>query len=169
MDEKIIKTGVKDFTIRLASEDDVGIILGFIKGLAEYEELANEVVATEEILHESLFVQGAAEVIIGEYQARPVGFALFFHNFSTFQGRPGLYLEDLFILPEMRGRSFGGAMLSYLAKTALDRKCGRFEWVCLDWNKPSINFYKKIGAIPMEGWTIFRLSGQELENYAGEF
>ncbi len=166
---KIIQTKIEGFTIRFAEEKDTNLILKFIKGLAEYEKLANEVVATEDILKKSLFEQKAAEVIIGEYHNESVGFALFFHNFSTFLGRPGLYLEDLFIIPEMRGRGFGKVMLSFLAKIAVDRKCGRFEWWCLDWNEPSIKFYKSIGAVPMDEWITFRLTGEELIDLAKEF
>ena len=165
----IIETKIKGFTIRFAEEKDTGLILKFIKGLAEYEKLSHEVVATEDILWESIFKQNAAEVIIGEYNNKPVGFALFFHNFSTFLGRSGLYLEDLFIIPEMRGKGFGKTMLAFLAKLAVDRNYGRFEWWCLDWNKPSVEFYKGIGAVPMEEWTTFRLTGNELQDLAREF
>ncbi len=165
----IIETKIKGFTIRFAEEKDTGLILKFIKGLAEYEKLSHEVVATEDILRESIFKQNAAEVIIGEYNNKPVGFALFFHNFSTFLGRSGLYLEDLFIIPEMRGKGFGKTMLAFLAKLAVDRNYGRFEWWCLDWNKPSVEFYKGIGAVPMEEWTTFRLTGNELQDLAREF
>ena len=148
--ERLIPINIKGFTIRFAEKEDTGLILKFIKGLAEYEKLSHEVIATEDILKESLFVKRAAEVIIGEYYNEPVGFALFFHNFSTFLGRPGLYLEDLFIIPEMRGKGFGKTMLSFLAKLAIDRNCGRLEWWCLDWNEPSIKFYKQLGAVPMD-------------------
>lgn len=167
--EKPIETKIDGFTIRFAEEEDTALILSFIKGLAEYEKLSHEVVATEDILRESLFKQKAAEVIIGEYNGEPVGFALFFHNYSTFLGQLGLYLEDLFIVPEMRGKGFGKTMLSFLAKIAVDRNCGRFEWWCLDWNEPSIKFYKSIGAVPMEEWITFRATGRELEDLAGEF
>ena len=126
-------------------------------------------VATEEILMDSIFVRKACEVIIGEYDGEPVGFALFFHNFSTFLGRPGIYLEDLYIRPEMRGRGFGKTLLAFLAKLAKERNCGRFEWWCIDWNEPSINFYKSIGAIPMDEWTVYRVTGQALEDLAKEF
>ena len=143
--------------------------LRFIKELADYEKLLHEVVATEEILRESLFERRAAEVVIAEYQGEPVGFALFFHNFSTFLGRPGLYLEDLYVRPEMRGKGIGKLLLSYLAKLALERGCGRFEWWCLDWNKSSIDFYKSIGAIPMDEWTVYRVCDQALEDLAEEF
>lgn len=118
---------------------------------------------------DSLFVRKAAEVIIGEYDGEPVGFALFFHNFSTFLGRPGIYLEDLYIRPEMRGRGYGKTLLVFLAKLAKERNCGRFEWWCLDWNEPSINFYKSIGAIPMDEWTVYRVTGQALDDLADEF
>ncbi len=118
---------------------------------------------------DSLFVRKAAEVIIGEYDGEPVGFALFFHNFSTFLGRPGIYLEDLYIRPEMRGRGYGKTLLAFLAKLAKERNCGRFEWWCLDWNEPSINFYKSIGAIPMDEWTVYRVTGQALDDLADEF
>lgn len=164
-----IRTKYDDFKIRFAEENDVGLILDFIKELADYEKLLNEVVATEEILKESLFQRQAAEVIIAEYKGEPIGFALFFHNFSTFLGRPGLYLEDLYIRPEMRGRGYGKTLLAFLAKLAIERNCGRFEWWCIDWNEPSINFYKSIGAIPMDEWTVFRVHDEALVDLANEF
>ncbi|HZH92537.1 MAG TPA: GNAT family N-acetyltransferase [Tissierellaceae bacterium] len=164
-----IETRIEDVTLRLAKEEDLSLILRFIKELADYEKLLHEVVATEEILRESLFERRAAEVVIAEYQGEPVGFALFFHNFSTFLGRPGLYLEDLYVRPEMRGKGIGKLLLSYLAKLALDRGCGRFEWWCLDWNKSSIDFYKSIGAIPMDEWTVYRVCDKALEDLAEEF
>jgi GNAT superfamily N-acetyltransferase len=164
-----IETRIEDVTLRLAKEEDLSLILRFIKELADYEKLLHEVVATEEILRESLFVRKAAEVVIAEYQGEPVGFALFFHNFSTFLGRPGLYLEDLYVRPEMRGKGIGKLLLSYLAKLALERGCGRFEWWCLDWNKSSIDFYKSIGAIPMDEWTVYRVCDKALEDLAEEF
>lgn len=153
---------MSDFIIRVAREEDTSLVLRFIKELADYEQLLHEVVATEEILYESLFVKKTAEVIIGEYQGKPIGFALFFHNFSTFLGRAGLYLEDLYITPNMRGKGYGKIMLAYLAKLAVERKCGRLEWWCLDWNQASIDFYKKMGAIPMDEWTVFRLTDDAL-------
>jgi len=165
--DSLIKTDSKDFLIRFAAERDVGLILGFIKKLAEYENLQDEVTATEEILRETLFVNKSAEVVIGEYFGEPVGFALFFHNFSTFLGRPGIYLEDLFINPDMRGKGFGKIMLSFLAGLAIERKCGRLEWWCLDWNEDSIRFYKSIGAKAMDEWTVYRVDGKALENLAG--
>lgn len=158
-----------DFEIRPATAADVPLILAFIKGLAEYEKLAHQVVATEEILHETLFGQNPkAEVVIGYYQNQPVCFALFFHNFSTFLGQPGIYLEDLFVQPEFRGKGFGRRMLGYLAKLAKERKCGRLEWWVLDWNEPAIQFYKGIGAKSMNEWTVFRVTGEALENLAKE-
>ena len=154
--------------IREAAEGDVPVILWFIRQLAEYERLLHEAVMTEETLRESLFgSRRSAEVLLAYYDGKPVGFAVFFHNFSTFLGKPGLYLEDLFVIPEMRGKGFGKALLSRLAKIACDRNCGRFEWAVLDWNKPSIEFYKKLGAVPMDEWTIFRVTGDALKKLAG--
>ncbi|OZV10318.1 GNAT family N-acetyltransferase [Tissierella sp. P1] len=157
------------FKIRFAEEKDVKLILHFIKELADYEKLLHEVVATEEILMDSLFIRKSAEVIIGEHDGEPVGFALFFHNFSTFLGRPGIYLEDLYVRPEMRGKGYGKIFLSFLAKLAIERNCGRFEWWCIDWNEPSINFYKSIGAVPMDEWTVYRVHNQALIDLANEF
>ena len=155
------------FKMRFATENDVPLILSFIKELAEYERLAHEVVATEEILRENLFGEKVyAEVLLGYMDEKPIGFALFFHNFSTFLGKPGVYLEDLYVKPEMRGQGIGYAMLSYLAQLARDRKCGRFEWWVLDWNESAINFYKKIGAKPMDEWTVFRVTGEALTTLA---
>jgi len=165
----LIKTRKKGFNIRFAEEKDIQLILGFIKELADYEKLLHEVVATEDILFDSLFVKKAAEVIIGEYEGEPIGFALFFHNFSTFLGRPGIYLEDLYIKPEMRGRGYGKTLLAFLAKLAKERNCGRFEWWCIDWNEPSIEFYKSIGAVPMDEWTVFRVTGEALDDLAKDF
>ena len=156
----------EQFKIRLAEEADVKLILQFIKGLGEYEKLSHEVVATEQKLRKTLFKQKMAEVIIGEYGGEPVGFALFFHNYSTFLGQAGIYLEDLFIIPEMRGKGFGKTMLKHLAKLALERDCGRLEWACLDWNEPSINFYKGLGAKALEDWTVYRVTGETLAEMA---
>jgi len=161
-------TKIEDFKIRFAKAEDVSLIFEFIKKLAVYEKMLDEVVATEEILKETIFEQKAAEVIIGEYKNKPVAFSLFFHNFSTFVGRPGLYIEDIFVDPEMRGKGFGKAIFSFLAKLAVDRKCGRMEWSCLDWNEPSINFYKSLGAKAMDEWTVYRLHGEALLNMAKE-
>lgn len=148
---------IEHFVIRTAEPKDLPLILKFIKALAEYEHLLHEVRATEELLMEHIFHQKKVEVIIGEYQQEPVGFALFFHNFSTFLGRPGIYLEDLYVDPSMRGKGFGKAMLSYLSKLVEERNYGRLEWSCLDWNEPSIRFYKSLGAKPMEDWTVYRI------------
>lgn len=164
-----IDTKLDNFKIRYATEEDISLILEFIKGLADYEKMLDLVEATEEILKESLFKEKHAEVVIGEYKGKPAAFALFFHNFSTFVGRPGLYLEDLFVKPEYRGKGIGTIMLSFLAKTAVDRRCGRFEWWCLDWNEPSIEFYKKLGALPMEEWTTFRVDDKALVELADKF
>ena len=155
-----------EFKIRFATEKDVPLILEFIKKLAEYEELLHEVVATEEVLEESIFVKNQAEVIIGEEKGEPVGFALFFHNFSTFLGKANLYLEDLFVKPENRGKGYGKKLLSYLGKIAIERDCERLDWWCLDWNASSIEFYKSLGAIPMDDWTVYRMQGEALKALA---
>jgi GNAT superfamily N-acetyltransferase len=156
-----------NFSIRPATEKDVPLIRSFIRQLAEYEKLSHEAVMTEETLRESLFgSRRYAEVLLGYADAQPVAFAVFFHNFSTFVGRPGLYLEDLFVIPEMRGKGYGQALLVELAKIARERKCGRFEWAVLDWNEPAIGFYKKLGAISMDDWTIFRVTGEALDRLA---
>jgi GNAT superfamily N-acetyltransferase len=158
-----------DFEIRPATIDDVPLILSFIKKLAQYEGLAQEVVATEESLRETLFnSRKTAEVAIGDLQNKPIGLVLFFHNYSTFLGRPGLYIEDLFVDETYRRRGFGSALLSYVARLAIERNCGRLEWSVLDWNKPAIEFYTKFGAVPMSGWTVFRVTGQSLENLAAQ-
>ena len=155
------------FAIRGATEADVPLILQFIRDLAEYERLAHKVVATEERLRESLFGNPRfAEVIIGEEDGAPVGFALFFHNYSTFLAQPGIYLEDLFVKPEARGRGYGKALLARLAQLARERQCGRVEWAVLDWNAPSIAFYKSLGAEPLDDWTVFRLTGDALVKLA---
>lgn len=151
-------------TFRAAVDGDEDKVLYFIRALASYEKMEDQVVATPEILRENLFVKKHAEVIFAELDGREIGFALFFHNFSTFLGKPGLYLEDLFVLPEYRNRGFGKAILQKLAQIAVERGCGRFEWWCLDWNKPSIHFYKSLGAVPMDEWTVYRITGDTLEN-----
>jgi GNAT superfamily N-acetyltransferase len=162
-------TNKENFIIRAANEKDVPLILGFIKELAEYEKMLDDVVATEELLKESLFERKTAEVVIGEYNGKPIGFALFFYNFSTFLGQPGIYLEDLYVKPEARGKGFGKTILSYLAKLAVDRRCGRLEWACLDWNEPSIRFYKQMGAAPMDDWTVYRVCGDTLTDLADKY
>ena len=152
--------------IRYAERKDTAIILNFIKDLAVYENMLDQVVATEELLGEWLFDKKAAEVIFAMEDGKEVGFALFFHNFSTFLGRAGIYLEDLFVLPEYRGKGYGKGLLRKLAQIALERGCGRLEWACLDWNKPSIDFYLSLGAQPMDEWTTYRLTGETLQQMA---
>ncbi|MEM1135395.1 MAG: GNAT family N-acetyltransferase [Bacteroidota bacterium] len=165
-----ISTKHPDFFIHEATIDDCTLLLTFIKELAEYEKLPHEVVADEETLAKSLFGEKQyAKAIIGEYKGEPVGFALYFHNFSTFVGRPGLYLEDLYIRPAMRGKGFGKILLSYLAKVAKELNCGRMEWWVLDWNKSAIDFYKSIGAKPMDEWTVYRVIGEALDKLAEQY
>jgi len=155
-------------TIRPAIRADVPLVLEFIRALARYERLEHEVLATEADLGEALFGERRhAEVVFACSGDEPVGFALFFHNFSTFRGRPGIYLEDLFVLPEARGRGIGKRLLAYLARTAVERRCARLEWAVLDWNEPSIRFYRSLGAVPMDEWTLFRLTGDALALLAG--
>ena len=157
----------QSFRIRVAVESDVPLILRFIRDLAEYERLAHKVVATEELLHATLFgFRRYAEVLIAEEGPEPVGFALFFHNYSTFLARPGIYLEDLFVKPETRGKGYGRALLARLAALAIERDCGRVEWAVLDWNEPAIEFYRTLGAQMMDDWKIFRLTGDALERLA---
>ena len=164
-----ISTYLKGFFIRDTTVEDSELILNFIKKLAEYEQLSHEVVATVETLRETLFGEKAyAEVVIGEFEGVPVGYALFFYNFSTFTGRPGIYLEDIYVNKEMRGKGFGKCLLAYIAKLAVERNCTRVDWSVLDWNEPSIQFYRSIGAIPMEAWTVQRLHGDALLSFAGE-
>ena len=151
---------------RFANKKDCGKILDFIKQLAEYENMADDVVATEKLLQEWIFEKQKAEVIFALENEKEVGFALFFHNFSTFLGRAGIYLEDLFVLPEYRGKGYGKGLLKQLAKIAVERGCGRLEWSCLDWNKPSIDFYLSLGAVPMDEWTVYRLTGDTLTKMA---
>lgn len=151
---------------RFARETDAALVLDFIRWLAEYEKLGDQVVATEELLRVEIFEKKHAEVLFVLEGEREVGFALFFHNFSTFLGRSGLYLEDLYVLPEYRGRGYGKGLLCRLAQIAEERGCGRLEWSCLDWNEPSIQFYRSLEAVPMEGWTVYRLTGETLRNLA---
>jgi GNAT superfamily N-acetyltransferase len=162
-------TNQDDFTFRFATQKDIPLILQFIKELAAYENMSEDVVATEELLEETLFIQKKAEVILGVYQQQPVAFALFFHNYSTFLGKPGIYLEDLYVKEEVRGLGFGKKLLSFLAALAVERNCGRLEWSCLDWNEPSINFYKQMGSVPMDEWTVYRLQGESLKSLAMQF
>ena len=164
----LTKTPIPGFDIRPATVDDVPLILQFIRGLAEYERLLDKVVATEELLRETLFGERrVAEVILGFEQGQPAAFVLFFHNYSTFLGRPGIYLEDLFVKPEFRRKGYGKVMLSRLASIAIERNCGRLEWSVLDWNTPAIDFYKSLGAVDLHDWTMFRLTGERLKALAG--
>jgi GNAT superfamily N-acetyltransferase len=154
-------------TLRKATEADTGLILDFIRQLADYEKMSDEVVADEATLRASLFGgREIAEVIIASWEGRPAGFALFFHNFSTFLGRTGIYLEDLFVVPELRGKGIGQVLLSCLARIAVERGGGRFEWSVLDWNVDAIRFYERLGATAMDGWTTFRVTGEALEQLA---
>jgi len=153
--------------LRSATVDDAGLILKFIRQLAEYEKMTDEVVTDEDQLRKSLFGERrVAEVVIASYDGEPAGFALFFHNFSTFLGRPGIYLEDLFVQPDMRGRGIGQVLLSFLAKLAVERGCGRLEWAVLDWNVDAIRFYERLGAKPMDEWTVFRITADALDDLA---
>jgi GNAT superfamily N-acetyltransferase len=155
-------------TIRPATRADVPLVLRFIRDLARYERLEHEVSASEAQLGEALFGERRyAEVVFACSGGEPVGFALFFHNFSTFKGQPGIYLEDLFVRPEARGRGVGRQLLAYLARTAVERRCARLEWAVLDWNEPSIGFYRSLGAVPLDEWTLFRLTGESLALLAG--
>ena len=147
---------------RFATEQDTALIIEFISGLAEYENMTDDMIADEELLREWIFKRNRAEVIFALEDGVEVGFALFFHNFSTFLGRAGIYLEDLFVKPEYRGRGHGKALICELARITVERGCGRLEWSCLDWNKPSIDFYLSLGAVPMEEWTTYRLTGETL-------
>ena len=152
---------------RYATEQDVPLILSFIRSLAEYEHMADEVVATEALLQEWIFEKRKAEVIFALEDGKETGFALFFHNFSTFLGRAGIYLEDLFVLPEYRGKGYGKGLIQTLARIAVERGCGRLEWWCLDWNTPSIEFYRSLGAVPMDEWTVYRITGKTLLELGG--
>ena len=163
------ETSVPGVTLRFAEETDAATILDFIKQLAEYERLSHEVETNVDHLAEALFGgRRVAEVLLAEDHGEPVGFALFFHNFSTFLGRPGIYLEDLFVRPADRGRGIGKALLAFLAGLTVERGCGRLEWSVLDWNTPAIRFYENLGAHAMNGWTVFRLTGSALEDLAGD-
>ena len=155
-----------NLTFRSAERKDTGLILQFIKELADYEEMLNEVVADEATLETWIFDKQKAEVIFAVEDGKEIGFALFFHNFSTFLGRAGIYLEDLYVRPEYRGKGYGKAILKKLASIAVERGCGRLEWWCLDWNKPSIDFYLSLGAEPMSDWTVYRIAGDTLKQLA---
>lgn len=157
---------MEPITIRRAEEKDAALILHFIRQLAIYEKMEDQVVATEELLKEWIFEKQAAEVLFAVTDGQEVGFALFFHNYSTFLGRAGIYLEDLFVMPAHRGKGCGKALLKKLASIAVERGCGRLEWSCLDWNQPSIDFYRSLGAVPMDDWTVYRVTGDTLRALA---
>jgi GNAT superfamily N-acetyltransferase len=162
-----VTTSDPRISLRFATADDAGLILDFIRQLADYENLTHEMVTDEDQLRQSLFGERqVAEVVIASYDGEPAGFALFFHNFSTFLGLPGIYLEDLFVIPALRGHGIGKILLSYLARLAVERGCGRLEWWVLDSNEPAIRFYERLGEKPMDKWTVFRVTGQTLEELA---
>ena len=156
---------MRTFSIRPARPDEAGLVLDFIKKLAVYEKCSDDVIADEATIYNSLFVERSAEVVLGEEDGTVVGFALFFHNFSTFVGRKGMYLEDLFILPEKRGLGYGKALLKYVAEIAVQRNCGRMEWICLDWNESALSVYRSIGAKPLSDWTVQRLDEPSLKRF----
>ena len=168
MPEKI-ETKIADYYLRFAQEEDITLILEFIKDLARYEKMLDDVSATKKLLTETLFEKEVAEVIIAEYKDEAVGFAVFFHNMSTFLAKPGLYIEDIFIKPEMRGKGFGKTIFAYIANLAKERNCGRLEWSCLDWNQPAIDFYESIGAEALDEWIGFRLTEDKIKDLAQEF
>ena len=157
-----------NFSIRPARIEEAGLVYDFICKIAEYEKMLDEVEATRESVYQTVFVEKSAEVVFAEEDGEVIGFALYFHNYSTFVGRKGLYLEDLFVLPEKRGKGYGKALLKYLANLAVERHCGRMEWVCLNWNAPSIAIYKSIGAIPMDEWTTYLMTEDRLKEFAAE-
>ncbi|MHC1705883.1 MAG: GNAT family N-acetyltransferase [Bacteroidales bacterium] len=165
----IIQTEIRGFTLKTTNRDDTGIIISYIKKLAEYERLLDKVVVTETELQQYLFGERAyAEVLLAYENDECVGFALFFHNFSTFAGKPGLYLEDVYIDPEHRGKGYGKVILKHLASVALQRGCARFEWSVLNWNTPAIEFYRALGAVPMEDWTVFRMDTEAMRILTNE-
>ena len=155
-------TSIENLKIRETSEEDCGLILSFIKEIAEYEKMSDEVIASEESLKESIFKNNRAEAVILELDEKPIGYALFFYNFSTFIGKSGLYLEDIFIKKDIRGKGIGKEVFKFLVKKAKEEGCKRVEWSCLNWNEPSIKFYKSLGAVPMDEWTIYRLTEKEI-------
>ncbi len=164
----IFKTDIEGFTIREAAAEDVPVLLSLIRELAVYEKMADQVTATEENMKVSLFgIRPGAEALLGELDGEPVAYAVYFHNYSTFAGRLGLYLEDVYVKPELRGKGMGKVILSYLARLAKERGCARFEWSVLDWNEPSIRFYRSLGAVSLDGWTVFRMTGEALDRLAG--
>lgn len=166
----MIETTIQGLSLRLATANDVPQILQFIQALAAYEKLSDQVVATEEKLRATLFGDKSfAEVVMADYQGQPAGFALFFHNYSTFLAKPGMYLEDLFVDPNLRGKGIGKALITFLAKLAIERDCGRLEWSVLDWNQPAIDFYQSLGAVMLHDWRINRVTGDTLTHMAAQF
>lgn len=163
---KNIKTKIEGFTIRFAERKDSEIIYNLIRELAEYEKLLDRLEVTKELLKESLFQSSVAETLIGEYQQKPVAYAIFFYSFSSFTGRIGIYIEDLYVKPQFRRRGLGEAMFSFIAKLAVEEKCGRLEWSCLIWNKPAIAFYERMGAVVLDEWKMYRLTGRNIEKAA---
>lgn len=163
MNESNISTNPDSCRLRVAVPEDVPVILAFIKELAVYEKMLDQVAATEGILNDSLFVKKAAKALIVEYGGKPVGYAIFFYNFSTFTGKPGIYLEDIYVTPAMRGKGFGKSVFRWLANHAKEQGCARMEWSCLDWNEPSRKFYRGLGAVSMDDWTVFRLTEKEID------
>jgi GNAT superfamily N-acetyltransferase len=169
-DQQWISTTIRGLRLRFAGAGDASLVLSFIRQLAQYEKLSHAVEATEQGIADTLFgPRPAAEVVLADYQGKPAGFAVFFHNFSTFVGKPGLYLEDLFVDPSARGLGIGKILLAFLARLAQERGCGRLEWSVLDWNEPAIEFYRALGAEPMDDWTVFRLDRLAMGQLAGEF
>ncbi|MFN6971903.1 MAG: GNAT family N-acetyltransferase [Rheinheimera sp.] len=166
----MIETSIEGLSLRLATANDVPQILKFIQDLAEYEKLSDQVVATEQKLQSTLFGAHAfAEVVMADYKGQPAGFALFFHNYSTFLAKPGMYLEDLYVDQQLRGKGIGKALITFLAKLAVERDCGRLEWSVLDWNQPAIDFYQSLGAVMLHDWRINRVTGETLSNMAKMF
>lgn len=163
----MFKTKIEGFNLRFSEEKDVQLIFELIKELAVYEKMVDELITTEDLLRDSIFERKVVEVIIAEYKGNPVGYVMYFYNFSSFIGQPGIYLEDIYVRPLYRGKGFGKIMLAFLAKLAEERKCWGLEWTCLHWNIPSINFYERLGATHREGWMIYRLKGQALSDLAG--
>lgn len=161
-----IDTNIEGFKLRKAEENDINLILGLIKELAVYEKMLDEVIATEDSIRESIFIRKDANVMIAEFNGNPIGYVFYFFNYSTFIGKSGFYLEDIYIKPEYRGRGIGKEIFKVIAKIAFDNGCKRIEWSCLNWNKPSINFYKGIGAIPMSYWTVYRLEEDKIRKLA---
>ncbi|WP_343250623.1 GNAT family N-acetyltransferase [Diplocloster hominis] len=162
------ETQIEGFRIRKAGRDDIPVVLELIKELAEYEKMSDDVVATPELLEEWIFDKEKAHVLLGEAEGEIVGMALYFYNFSTFLGRAGIYLEDLYVKPSMRGSGMGKALLTRLTRIAVEEGCGRMEWSCLNWNTPSIGFYKSLGAVPMDEWTVYRLTGDVLKGLGSD-